>query len=440
MDSLSKKGVFYKNCISNAPYTTASLKALHTSTYPLLPRESYTDISKRLTLAEVLRAHGFLTIGIHSNPWLSLYRFNKGFVVFKDPLEEYTKNFSKAHKVIKKIIDFFSSKLDERSAVRRLFRRIYYRLFEYEPFYARAEEINDAISLLLSKISALKNKKKLFLWVHYMDTHEPYVPKHFYFCKKIEYYEIQKLMEKRINNPEAISEKEKRLIKDLYDSEIRYVDENLKKLIDYLSEILDFERTILVITSDHGEALGERGVYGHGGCNRKILFTDALLKVPLIFWSENTDIMQNLTYDLEIKEADSNKLIGLIDLAPTILDLVNIRPPHSFLGKSFKNFSRDAIISQGIQCYDPNQQKYFKYGERIHSYRTKKYKLIYYESSKKVELYDLTEDPIEERNIYNERTHIAIELKKKLIKELERIRIQSFKTSISKSISRTHKL
>lgn len=88
IDRLANEGILVKKAIAHAPYTTASITSIQTSTYPVIPDEDYTDLSKRLTLAEILTRKGFSTIFVHSNPWFPVYNYGKGFSKFVDPLAE----------------------------------------------------------------------------------------------------------------------------------------------------------------------------------------------------------------------------------------------------------------------------------------------------------------------------------------------------------------
>lgn len=164
-----------------------------------------------------------------------------------------------------------------------------------------------------------------------------------------------------------------------YDNEIRYVDDKISELLETTENLCDLNKTVLIITSDHGEALGERGYYGHCDRNKPITLFDEMLHVPLIIWSGSKEILSDISNDLNSREFEEET--GLVDIAPLILDILGIDKPKTFMGESplkLKPFKKP-VISQGIQCADPNQIKYLKEGIAIHSYRTNRYKLIYRE-------------------------------------------------------------
>lgn len=424
IDRLAKKGILFKKAIANAPYTTASITALQTSTYPLIPDKSYLDPSKRLTLAEILNKTGFSTIGVHSNPWFSVYNYGRGFSRFIDPIGTTSIQKRSAQEgLFNKIRKSINRYVDKGSLTYRTIKKVYggFRKDKMIYPYAKAEEINDAV------ISCLKNlSDRFYLWIHYMDVHEPYIPKMSYFGEKIGDEEIKKLMRKRVQNSSDISPEEKKMIIDLYDNEIRCVDDQISELLENMKKLCDLNGSILIITSDHGEALGERGYYGHGGRNRPVTLYDEMLHVPLIIWSGSKEILSDISGRLDGKEFGEQ--VGLVDIAPLILDIFGLNKPTGFMGESplrLRPFKKP-VISQGIQCVDPNQAKYLKDGVVMHSYRTDDYKLIYREDH--TELYDLKEDPNEFRDISMELNDVAEKLKRELIDKLKSLEASEMET------------
>jgi arylsulfatase A-like enzyme len=430
IDRLAKEGILFKKAIANAPYTTASITSLQTSTYPLIPEEDYTDLSKRIAIAEILNKKGFSTIGVHSNPWFSIYNYGKGFSKFVDPIGVTNVQKGFFDKTKKQLIDY----IDENSLTRRIIKKVYSSLKrnlrsnnKITPPYARAEEINNTV------ISYLKGSLDgFYLWIHYMDVHEPYIPEKFYFGQEVDNREIRRLMDKTTQNPGNISSEERKIIIDLYDNEIRYVDDKLGELLENLDSLCDFGKTVLLITADHGQALGERGYYGHGGGNRPIYFFDELIQVPLIIWSKSKEALMDIS-----ESGEFERQVGLIDIAPTIIDILGIEKQKAFMGESLlRNPFEKPVISQGIQCAYPNQAKYFKDGIKMQSYRTNHYKLIYKEGG--MELYELTEDPMELRDISMERKEVAEKLKEELLNTLKSLKArkrETEKTKIEKRIT-----
>ncbi|CAD6491116.1 MAG: 2,3-bisphosphoglycerate-independent phosphoglycerate mutase [Candidatus Argoarchaeum ethanivorans] len=429
MDRLANDGILFKKAIANASYTTASITALQTSTYPLIPKEDYVHPSKRIAIAEILNKKGISTIGVHSNPWFSVYNYGKGFSKFVDPMgltnaqKEVQKGF--LDKIKKQSINY----IGEDSLAFQMIKKVYNTLIRNKmiPPYAKAEEINNTV------ISYLKDSSDgFYLWIHYMDVHEPYIPEKFYFGQEVDNREIKRFMDKIMQNQGNVSSEERKILIDLYDNEIRYVDDKIGELLENLESLCDFDKTVLLITADHGQKLGERGYHGHGGANTPVSFFEELIHVPLIIWSKSKDALMDIS-----ESGEFERQVGLIDIAPTILDILGIPKPKAFMGESLlRNPLEKPIISQGIQCADPNMIEYLKGGIKIQSYRTNRYKLIYRED--RMELYDLKDDPMELRDISMEQKEIAEKLKEELfntLKSLEVTKRETGKTNIKKRIT-----
>ncbi len=111
----------------------------------------------------------------------------------------------------------------------------------------RADQVTDAA---LARARAAAKDRPLFLWAHYFDCHAPYAA------------------------PEPF---QSRFAASPYDGEAAFVDEQVGRLLDELSKVRDLSSALIVITADHGEALGEHGESTHG-----FFLYDATIKVPLI--------------------------------------------------------------------------------------------------------------------------------------------------------------
>ena len=157
--------------------------------------------------------------------------------------------------------------------------------------------------------------------------------------------------------------------------EIKYVDTEIGKFLEKLKEIGVYENSIIVITADHGDAFNEHGFYRHFDG----VVYDELIRIPLILHGT-------------LKKGQFERQVQLMDLAPTICDILKINPPLSFQGSSLFIPKDDLVISNA---------------EYAISYRTKEYKLIFEKDIKKWELYDLINDPKEKINIYEDKKEIA---------------------------------
>ncbi len=178
-----------------------------------------------------------------------------------------------------------------------------------------------------------------------------------------------------------------------YYAEILLIDDQLGRLIDYLEETGQRENTIIIFTSDHGEMLGDHGIYWKG-----CFFYEGLVHVPLIFSCPGL-----------IKEGlRSSALVELVDIAPTLMDMTGRKIHYAMQGKSLKGILTGEA--------DPGHHKDSVYCEYYNSgaalkpalatmYFDGRYKVVVYHGEKVGELYDLKNDPNEYDNLWNVPAH-----------------------------------
>ncbi|HEX7138193.1 MAG TPA: sulfatase, partial [Vicinamibacterales bacterium] len=208
--------------------------------------------------------------------------------------------------------------------------------------------------------AALSNPSSLtpnpfFAWIHLYDPHEPYVP------------------------PEPYRS---RYASDPYAGEVAYADTALGAFLDRLRSAGTLARTLIVVASDHGESLGEHGERTHG-----LFAYDATLRVPLVLWASTA-----------LAPGTFSGLTRLIDVTPTILDLIGIARPNGMDGRSL----RSSIEGQA----DADRRS--SYFEALNANLTRNWaplKGVIVDRLKLVdlplpELYDLDADPGETRNVY----------------------------------------
>lgn len=187
----------------------------------------------------------------------------------------------------------------------------------------------------------------------------------------------------------GMTDMEKREVTRDYYAQVELIDTQLGRLIDYLEETGQRENTVIIFHSDHGEMLGDHGIYFKGG-----YFYEGLVHVPLVISCPGT-ILQDVR---------SNALVELLDLTPTVLDLAGLPIPEYIQGKSF------APILTGEA--PPNDHKDCVYSEyyfsamslhEIHAtmYFDGRYKIAVHHNSDISELYDLENDPCEYENLWN---------------------------------------
>jgi arylsulfatase A-like enzyme len=112
-----------------------------------------------------------------------------------------------------------------------------------------------------------------------------------------------------------------------YEREIRYLDDVVRKFVVKLDQLVDPDRFLLVVTSGHGESFGEHGALGHG-----TQLYDESIRIPLM--------MRGLGIRAGSRYAES---VGLIDVAPTILDLAGIKAPQAMQGQSIASSLKSGL-------------------------------------------------------------------------------------------------
>ncbi|ESP90008.1 arylsulfatase A family protein [Candidatus Halobonum tyrrellensis G22] len=237
LDEFAEESVRFTNAYSASSHTREAVPALLTGEFPDVAVGADYRLATE-TVASTFAEAGYATGGFHSNPYVSrAYGFDRGFDEFDDDL----------HLGRHKLVALAQRALD------KLRNR----------HYARAAEINDRA---LSWLDSLGDEP-FFLWNHYMDTHGPYEPPGEYATlyreSEVSDRDAQSLYRRAIREPESITPDERDLLVNLYDAEIRYNDEKIGEFLDALRERGLLERSLVVVTADHGDAFGEHGYYEH---------------------------------------------------------------------------------------------------------------------------------------------------------------------------------
>ena len=398
LDNFAKKGVLFTQAIANGSSTPTSFPSIITSTYPLMYPD-YPHISKfRTTIVEVLKENGYKTAGFHSNPYTSrYYHYDRGFEVFEDFLFPQIDE----KRVSKGIKDIIRKNEMLYTFVRKLYKSLSNVKRRIRPIslpYQRASVINQKAISWLEKITS-----RFFIWLHYMDTHHPFVPPK-QFCNS-NTHRIKRAEHILCKNPPVVSQTDLQNIINLYDGTIMYVDHVLGDLFQKLKRLGIFDNTFIIITADHGEEFRE-----HGGFSHTAKLYDELIHVPLILRAPT------LPVNIKIDEP-----VGLLDLAPTILDYLDLPDCKNFKGKSLlpliieqeNVWNEEGVISETL-TKNGRVVLSMEKGYRVISCRTKNWKYILNEEENKKELYDLENDPYETKNLYDQEKKIARNFEKKI--------------------------
>jgi len=188
-----------------------------------------------------------------------------------------------------------------------------------------------------------------------------------------------------------------------YDPEVSLVDRSVGEIDDFLRQNRLLEKTEIVLTSDHGESLGDHGEAGHG-----FFIYDSTLHIPLIIRPAGGRAGPDGTVKGQV---------SLVDLMPTVLDMMGLKSPASVQGRSLTPlFSKRTIRDAAI--YSESFVPELQFGwSALRSLRLGRYKYI---GAPKPELYDVARDPAETKNLYAELRSVSQEYRAKLQDFLEK--------------------
>ena len=264
LDEAVGDGLVFENAIAPAPETNSSVLTSVTGFYgnPCLESdvENYTDrtrqqLRSRRTLAERFRELGYTTAGFTANPWTSRYfNFDRGFDYFADFMDE---NLSSG----------FVSKGSVDRGLTGTLASLALNWWQGQDMFMNWEAIYDEIDDWLADADS-----PYFCWIFLVDVHMPYLPPADYRSRSraLTYPANLSLFAGQLGLPfESLFHD---VLVDAYDDTIRYTDAFVERLL----EDLDGD-PLIAIHADHGEAFGERGIYGHGPG-----VSEAMLHVPFV--------------------------------------------------------------------------------------------------------------------------------------------------------------
>ncbi len=352
IDRLAADGVLFENVISQAPWTHPSFGTVFTSLYPT--QHGATTVGTRMstefpTLASLLGDHGYYTGAIVNAPSLSPeFGVGRGF-------DHYD----------------FLRPWSERSA-------------------------DQVTELALAWIDVHKDQP-FFLFVHYFDPHLPYAPPVPYdslfdpdyagpLGDSFNIGAAAARRDDRVVGYGSLPEADKKHIAALYDGEIAFADKAVGALVDGIDRRGLRNRTLLIFLSDHGEEL-----FDHGGLDHGHSLFDELIRVPLIISLPGT-----------IPEKSRvSEYVRLLDVMPTVLDMLGLRQPTHLEGVSLKNFLTGAVRPRpdGVGLLRPAicYAEALRHRMTVKSLTAYPWKLIYDMRTHERLLFNLETDPREQQ-------------------------------------------
>lgn len=388
LHSLIDDGVHFERAFSTINTTEPSLASFYTGNYPrttglinhganITPREQ-TALERVTFLQERLQHLGYETAAID---WLGRWH-ERGYDYYSGEIEERetSGNARDDSGFITALFERFVSACPP--DVMRHVRNAKHSIVPptVEPIGWIPDSAEDVLDAGLDRIDAATGP--FYLFMHFWDTHAPYVVP--------EEYVLEFGDE---SDPVA-----------RYRAGISYVDDQLDRLVEQLTERELLEGTLLVVMADHGESLGEHEIYyDHHG------LYDESIHVPMVLSHPDLPAGKRV-----------NEFVQHVDLHPTILDFVGSDPPeqvdgHSLLPVIFDGRTiRDAVVAEEAQT------------QRKICIRTSDYKYIETIGSNSVcrgchvihggerELYDLQADDAETSNLFDDRPDIQERLRSRL--------------------------
>ncbi len=344
LDGLAEVSVVFQNAVSASAVTPVSHASILTGLDP--PHHGLRSLhggletrlhADRLTLAEILAANGYTTAGfVSAFPASRHYGLDQGFETWDE--------------------SFDSGDGPEWAAA---------------GFPGRVQRRADETTERAIEWLALRPRAPFFLWVHYFDVHDTRVR------PPADY----------LNAFPPSSSDEFDVRRAVYDGELRYVDHQIGRLFGALHRVsAGSDRTLVVVTGDHGQGLGDHDWWGH------VILYQEQVRVPLILKVPGRTAGRRVS---------SN--VRTIDLVPTLVELLDVEvpPSHRFDGTSLVGLVRgrdhEARIAYSESINDLTQYRGSeRAGESLYAVNDGRWKLIAHREGgaySRFELYDLRRDP-----------------------------------------------
>ena len=378
IDRLAREGVLFQRAISQWPKTSPSFASMMSSTYGhtngLIRTTAQRMPDRFLMLAELLKAGGYSTRAAVANVNLGrLFNFDQGFDTYLEPWRE-TNEQRRSDLVTRDGLDLLRQAADE--------------------------------------------KRPFFVWLHYFDPHARYQPAKPYdgmFVNDTHFdaswrMPFQRERRKDIGGIPTTASlgREDRIAYYVaqYDAEIREVDQQVGVILRDLEKRGLAGNTLVILTSDHGESLGDHNYFFEHG---RFPYDDCV-HVPLIVRAPGTSKAGHVV----------RSPVELIDLVPSVLDLAGLPPDREAQGKSFRRLLEGEPDGGSLWQYAFSESGYGEEYQR--SVTSERYKLVYVPDTddqqvmkgRSLELYDLHDDPGETKNLIDEHPELAGPLREQL--------------------------
>ncbi|MEQ8766784.1 MAG: sulfatase-like hydrolase/transferase [Planctomycetota bacterium] len=369
LDKLAAQGVRFPHAISTSPWTLPAHASLFTSTYPSRHGAVHVDsdwearpLGPQLpTLAETLTQYGYETSAIVAN---------RGFL---DPFYGLDRGFGWYEVLQPKSDGLFWNPIAQRTPLRR-----YYRLNTN----VLAPEVNEQALAWIDRRS--ESQKPFFLFVNFMDAHgSPFLPD---FSDQVGGLgltpgDIENLGEIQ-GGAASLDENQRWDLATWYTKEVQYLDDQLGQLFEDLKQREIWDDSLVIVTSDHGELLGE-----HGGVGHELYLDEEVLRVPLI-----------VKYPRGTNPADVDHWVQTVDIAPEILRVASIPAPETYQGilPGYRTDNPIAELFTNRTLRSINRNRFGQDRTAIYSPEPPGWKYI--SGTSEEQLFDLANDPQQAKN------------------------------------------
>lgn len=366
--ALAARGVTFERAYAQASWTKPSVASLLTSLFPSthganLRRDRLS--AEATPLAETFARSGYRTAVFSANPWISpAFGFDRGVEHFFETEQETFSRMVLLLRVLRALdrplpsrpISLFVASV-ERAAGLGVGRR------------SNCER-DGAILAALESWLAQPASRPVFAYLHLMSPHIPYEPP-----SGTRGFESAEQVDLLMRTTPLDDARRDELIR-LYDETVTHADSVLAEILDVIAARLAIDRTIVVVTADHGEEFFEHGRFGHG----KTLY-DEVVHVPLVMAGPGVPV--------GVAREDAAMLV---DVAPTVAKLVGIARGSKWAGRDLlekrprATAYAELLREGGLEVYmaSDGQRKYLESTEKLGA-------------DARVELYDLRADPAESR-------------------------------------------
>lgn len=400
IDRLAKEGVLFENVTTVAPWTVPSHASMFTGLYPNQHLANWNTLKIKEgvpTVFDILRKNNYKIAAFVANDTL-IYPCE----IFGNDADIYGLNRHGRSKNDSGFVDGF-----------------------------KAEDSNcDRITEFFMDWSNKSPNQPFMLYFNYYDLHSKYGAREPYRSKYVTKEDEKILTEmgdrfslhfREMNREAQVTKEQIQTMRNLYKAKMAMIDENIGKVVDNLKKNSLMDNTVLFITSDHGDTLGD---HTYPSFHHQFSIYNALTRIPLIIYSPKLK-----SYAKRVKAP----LIQNIDIFPTILDFCGIdRSAHvvsspavslaGYISGNRDKNPRDYAISmyEAPKKFVDWNKKFVNlaYIRKLLAIQDERHKIIF-SDDERIELYDIISDPQEQKDISDKFPQICEKLKGEFYKILE---------------------